>query len=37
MIVGVNGAGKSSILDAMGILLTCYVGGFDGFGVRRLT
>lgn len=37
VIVGINGAGKSTILDAMGILLSCYVGGFDGLGARRIS
>lgn len=36
VVVGVNGAGKSSVLDAMSILLSCYVGGFDGFAARRI-
>ena len=36
VIVGVNGSGKSSVLDAMSILLTCYIGGFDGFGVQKI-
>ena len=36
VLVGVNGAGKSTILDAMSLLLSCYVGGFDGLGVRKI-
>ena len=36
VIVGVNGSGKSSVLDAMGILLSCYTGGFDGHGATKI-
>lgn len=36
MLVGVNGEGKSTILDAISLLLSCYVGGFDGLGVRTI-
>lgn len=36
VIVGVNGAGKSTVLDAMCHLLNCYIGGFDDRSVSRI-
>ena len=36
VIVGVNGSGKSTVLDALCTALSCYIGGFDGFAARRI-
>ncbi len=36
VIVGVNGAGKSSILDAAALAVNAYLSGFDGIGAKRI-
>ena len=36
VIVGVNGSGKSTVLDALCIAMSCYIGGFDQFAARKI-
>ena len=37
VIVGVNGAGKTTVLDAAAAALSAYLAGFDGLGLYKIT
>lgn len=37
VIVGVNGAGKTTILDAAAAALSAYIAGFDGLGLYKIS
>lgn len=36
VLVGVNGAGKSSLLDGIAVALGSYIAGFDGISSNRI-